>query len=155
MKKDERGERRGRVASVRVCVSEWVRKRPSLSIFIHTQYTSLAFLSEMAMGSDASRFRTKAMPNRPESKRWTQTFWCTFPPSPLFVLLRFPLHTHWVLAFHPFHPLFSHTHTYKFFSFLSLCLGMLLLRVARVCVSFIYLFFSIYLKLKCFYSSSM
>lgn len=49
------------------------------------------------------------MPSRINpSKRWAQKFWCTFPPSPLFVLLRFLLHTHWVSVFHPFH-----THTVR------------------------------------------
>lgn len=64
---------------MRTSVSVWARKRPNPSRFFFSSYTIYTYTLDilMAIGIKASHF------NRP-SKRWTQKYWFTFPPSSLF-----------------------------------------------------------------------
>lgn len=145
----KKGIESGRVASVGM----GEKAARCLSIFIHIQYIFGSWNDNV--GLDVFSFSKQKLGVWAQEPTWAQEvnpkFWCTFPPSPLFVLLRFPSHTHWVSVHFTHSTFYTHTHTHSFhfiilFSFLRHDV------IARcdlwvcVCVCFVHLFILQYLS---------
>lgn len=105
-------------------------------LFSYISNTCLAF--EIGNGLWRFSFSNKSQSDpttRAEQEVSTQKFWCTFPPSPSFVLLRFPsfpfIRTHLNFRFSPIPPPFPphrHRHILSHAVIARLCVS--------VCISF-------------------